>query len=172
MDFWGEYRVQPDKNHPPASSTNPHSSLTPPASTRGLTLAQYSGIGGIRASVWGCTGPFLALHASHTGKSSSFAALLQIAGSKFFLSANLSQAPVGHFGTYFSGCSPCLSMSLLRVPIQTPRGPRRKWGGSGSNRRLPDYESSKPPDAGVLTLPEMDSFPRGIANPQDWSGHA
>ena len=127
---------------------------------------------GIRASVWGCTGPFLALHASHTGKSSSFAALLQIAGSKFFLSANLSQAPVGHFGTYFSGCSPCLSMSLLRVPIQTPRGPRRKWGGSGSNRRLPDYESSKPPDAGVLTLPEMDSFPRGIANPQDWSGHA
>ena len=49
---------------------------------------------------------------------------------------------------------------------------RHLWGGSGSNRRLPDYESSKPQVTGVLTLPEVDCFPRGITNPQDWSGHA
>ena len=48
----------------------------------------------------------------------------------------------------------------------------RWWGGSGSNRRLPDYESSMTRDKGVLTLPGMDCFPRGITHPQDRSGHA
>jgi len=62
--------------------------------------------------------------------------------------------------------------SLLSVSVPAPYVSPMEWGGSGSNRRPPDYESPKTQDTGVLTLPKVDCSPRGIAHPQNRSGHA